>query len=61
MLWSEVSRPQMQLPVAQGQATSVVLAQQGPPKERGTHIVALNLRPPSTCCRSHGQPPAAGQ
>lgn len=51
MLWSEVAQQQMRLQVAQGQATSVVLAQQGPPKEGGTHIVALT--------RDH-PPPAPG-
>lgn len=51
MLWSEVAQQQMRLQVAQGQATSVVLAQQGPPKEGGTHIVALTCDHP---------PPAPG-
>lgn len=41
MLWSEVTWQRICLPVAQGQATSLVLVRQGPPKERGTRIAAL--------------------
>lgn len=41
MLWSEVTRQRICLPVAQGQATSIVLVRQGPPKEGGTHVAAL--------------------
>lgn len=40
MLWSEVRQRQMWLPVVQGQATSIVLVQQG------THIVAFTCDHP---------------